>query len=566
MEKLPSITFINRFYSIKLLLIITLLLKSLKNSNSAPVIKSKISSVESGGYIDFSWEDIDSSDTDSKIIFWDTLTFPSSTNHTLEHSWRFLNEQSRYHKSSSPSDGVITLKAPSMNGLFSIYYCAENFDGFFCLYQKQIAVISCLNTLRPKSKIEHIIVFISENHSFDSIYGNYCQAETFSNPSCNYGAQCCEKIPSSLNGVKPKDLTDIQNSRFDPCHSKACEESEMNGGKMDNYIINGVGANPNNFVAAIDDEFSAKLYFQWARENAISDSFFQSSAGASSQNDMYFAAGKFFFLDNTYAPQNKRIPGAQCQGSFNSYSDPTIGDLMNTCKISWTFYGQGLKENATTKDCDDKWWDGTDNPFFYFPSLTDSPTAEDNFRDFTDLINDIKNRTLPSVSYVKALEMYTEHPGNSGGFINGQRLSEQIVRNVKESDLYRENTLVILVPDESGGFYDHITPPPTSTVDGLIYGPRTQFIVVGEIAKKNYVSHVTLEPSSIIRFIEWNWLGDEGQLYTRDRVVNNIGDMLDDIKAGVKVPSINQQGDFRRDRVGKAKNLLESLKFLGEDN
>jgi phospholipase C len=529
--------------------------------HSQPLIKSKVSSVENSAEIEFTWESVNNNDLNPKIIFWNTETFPTSENHTLENSWRYLNEESRYRTSYASSDGKITLTAPSKNGLYSIYYCAENFDGFYCTFQRQIAVISCLNKLdTTSSNVKHVIIFISENHSFDSIYGNYCQAETFSNPTCNYGPLCCEKIPSELNGIKPKELSDIQNSRFDPCHSKACEESEINGGKMDKYIINGVGSNPNNFAAAIDDEFSAKLYFQWARENAISDSFFQSSAGASSQNDMYFAGGKFFFLDNTYAPQNKKIPGAQCRDNFISYTDPTIADLLNTCKVSWTFYGQGLKEKMTSKNCDDMWFDGTDNPFAYFPSLTDSATGQENFRDFRDLLEDIKIGKLPSISYVKALEIYTGHPGNSGGFINEQRLSEIVINKIKESDIYRNNTLVILVPDESGGFYDHIPTPPTSKIDGQIYGPRTQFIIVGDIAKKNYVSHVTIEPASIIRFLQWNWIGEEGQLYTRDRIVNNIGDMLDERKAGVKVPSVNYDGHFTETHIKK------SLKFLEEGN
>ncbi len=171
--------------------------------------------------------------------------------------------------------------------------------------------------------------------------------------------------------------------------------------------------------------------------------------------------------------------------------------------------------------------------------------------------------------------MYTEHPGNSGGFIMGQMFSNKIVEAVRNSEKYRNNTLLILVPDESGGFYDHMTPPAASTVDGMDYGPRTQFIVVGEIAKKNYISHVQIEPSSIIRFIEWNWIGEEGQLYTRDRVVNNIGDMLDPQKAGVEVPSVNKLNEAYVAASASSYGLVESgrdegsaggLKFLDQNS
>lgn len=569
-----------------LLMTFTLLLLTTKKINCDqllfPVIKTSVSSADAGSEITFFWEQVDKSDIDPKIIFWETSSYPSESNHTLyENSgWSFLNPQSKYAKRSAAASGRLKITAPSAKNLYKIYYCAYNFDGFFCAYQRPFAVISCLNNnaetksfKKPSSNVEHLIVFISENHSFDSIYGNYCKAKTFSNPECNFGPECCEAIPAQQNGFKPKVLDDIQNARFDPCHSRECEELEINGGKMDKYLIGGIGSNPNNFAAAVDDEFSAKHYFNWARNNAMSDRFFQSSAGASSQNDMYFAGGKFFFLDNAYGPQRKDlIPGSQCREDFISYYDPTVLDLLNTCNVSWKHYGQGQTEKFKIEDCSEKYFDATDNPFAYFPSLTDGNGLKEKFVEFEQLVKDIQNGDLPSVSYVKTLEMYTEHPGNPGGFVMGQMHSNKIVEAVKNSEKYRNNTLVFLVPDESGGFYDHMTPPPTSAVDGMNYGPRTQFIVVGEIAKKNYISHVQLEPSSIIRFIEWNWIGEEGQLHTRDRVVNNIGDMLDAEKAGVEVPSFNESNEFNKKKDYFASDKVEEkehfvgLKFLDKND
>ena len=45
------------------------------------------------------------------------------------------------------------------------------------------------------------------------------------------------------------------------------------------------------------------------------------------------------------------------------------------------------------------------------------------------------------------------------------------------------------------------------------------------------------EVEAIVRFIEWNWLsGKTGYLNTRDKIVNNIGDLLDSNETGVEVP------------------------------
>jgi len=53
-----------------------------------------------------------------------------------------------------------------------------------------------------------------------------------------------------------------------------------------------------------------------------------------------------------------------------------------------------------------------------------------------------------------------------------------------------------------------------------------------------YISHTQMEPSSIIKFIEWNFLnGQTGMLNGRDQVASNLGDLFDSNRIGVPVPS-----------------------------
>ena len=92
---------------------------------------------------------------------------------------------------------------------------------------------------------------------------------------------------------------------------------------------------------------------------------------------------------------------------------------------------------------------------------------------------------------------------------------------------YAPNTLILLTWDEGGGFFDHVTPPPTSTVDNQPYGTRLPFLAIGPLADVGTISHVTMEHSSIVKFIEYNWLGQTGQLKGRDATVANIGSLLD---------------------------------------
>src|SRR5438270_14059255 len=86
-------------------------------------------------------------------------------------------------------------------------------------------------------RIEHLVVIVQENHSFDSYFGTWCKAPAGSNPSCTSGAGCCEAAPAQdPKGAKPVTLTDGENGNFSPDHSQACEQQELDSGAMDGYV------------------------------------------------------------------------------------------------------------------------------------------------------------------------------------------------------------------------------------------------------------------------------------------------------------------------------------------
>ena len=102
---------------------------------------------------------------------------------------------------------------------------------------------------------------------------------------------------------------------------------------------------------------------------------------------------------------------------------------------------------------------------------------------------------------------------------------------------YANNTLILVTWDEGGGFFDHVAPPATSAVDNQPYGTRIPLIAIGTFANANMVSHVEMEHSSIVKFLEFLYLGQTtGQLGARDAVVNNIGSLLDATKTGITIP------------------------------
>src|SRR5262249_34013973 len=146
-------------------------------------------------------------------------------------------------------------------------------------------------------------------------------------------------------------------------------------------------------------------------------------------------------------------------------------------------------------------YDPADIPFQYYAQFTDNALyMKDADADFAQ---DVASKRLPSFSFVKGLQYKNEHPGYGTTLSAGIGFVQSIVGIITGSD-YASDTLVLVVWDEGGGFFDHVPPPPPNAVDGRPYGTRVPILAIGRFAKKGYVSHVTMEHSSIVKFLEMN--------------------------------------------------------------
>jgi len=429
----------------------------------------------------------------------------------------------------APAADAPAFDAPASDASPDVQMPAASCDGGFC--------------------IEHLVVIVQENHTFDNQFGGYCTAAPGSNPTCNDGPACCEAMPAmDPMGTKPTVLTDAEHGTFDPNHEQACELSEIDNGKMDMFATAGIlCGDPRN--VAIADPTIIKPYWTLAGAGAIADRYFQPIAGQSSSNDMYLARAAYVFTDDLYAPQGAvGVPCIEPKKTTAQYTDETIGDLLTAAHVPWTWFADGYDAMVAANgqcpprpaDCPSPAqaypcaFDPDDVPFDFYPSTRDNPST---LKDVSVLDAALQSGSgLPAVSFVKAIGYRSEHPGNATTASAGVQWVNALVGRI-EASAYGASTLVLVTYDEGGGYYDHVAPPPMSAVDKVPYGTRVPLIAVGPFVRKNYVSHVTMEHSSIVKFIEWNWLGQKtGQLGTRDAVVNNIGSLLDPAKTGVAVP------------------------------
>jgi phospholipase C len=321
----------------------------------------------------------------------------------------------------------------------------------------------------------------------------------------------------------------------------------MDGGKMDRYVAGADCSSPRNF-AYVDPSLVAP-YWAWANHYALADRYFQPLVGETESNDMYLAQARYVFTDNDYEPA---AIGAECdiyQSPTRTFAGPTIADLLTDGGVTWAFYAEGyqaMREARANKRCPPPTtgcpaglpfypcnYDPSDIPFQYYARFRDDLKY---MHDYSQLAADLDGGTLPQVSWVKALGFRTEHPYASDTISDGVAFMTTLVGRVLGSR-YAADTLILFTYDESGGYFDHIAPPPPSTVDQQPYGARVPMLALGTFARAGFVSHVQMEHSSIIKLIEWNWLGGAtGQLGNRDAVVNNLGSLLDPAATGTPVP------------------------------
>jgi phospholipase C len=393
------------------------------------------------------------------------------------------------------------------------------------------------------TKIAHVILVVQENHTFDNYFGTYCTAPTGSNPVCNDGPACCEAAPAmDPSGAAPIVLDDASNAAFDPNHSKDCELSEMNDGKMDRYAAGATCSDPRNVAVAGD---SAKIYRDYAAKYAMADRNFQPLVGQSSANDMYLAVAKQVFDDNEVKPDTI---GADCDlaPTKKVFDGQTIFDVLGDAGKTFRVYAEGFDRvkaagdscPSAQKECPGHLpaypciYAPSDIPFLYYKQFNHD---ENLMHDYAEMAKDISGGTLPNLSFVKLIGYNTEHPGYGTTITAGATMVEALVKQV-EASCYADDTLVLIAWDEGGGYFDHVTPPADSAVDNQPYGTRVPLLAIGRFARKNFVSHVVMEHSSIVKFLELNFTGKTGQLAARDAVVNNIGSLLDANEVGITIP------------------------------
>lgn len=177
----------------------------------------------------------------------------------------------------------------------------------------------------------------------------------------------------------------------------------------------------------------------------------------------------------------------------------SIGDVLTANNIPWKYYGGAFNASGTGAPLDGLYCNIC-NPFEYEASYPNM--VADHMRDITDLFDDLKNGTLPAVSYVKPDGVMDGHPASSkwGLF---EAFARNIIELAQSNPEQWAETAIFVTVDEGGGFYDSGFIQP---VDFFGTGPRIPMIAVSPFSRGGHISHVYNEHSSFVKFVERNWM------------------------------------------------------------
>ena len=367
------------------------------------------------------------------------------------------------------------------------------------------------------SKIEHIVVLMLENRSFDNVFGFLRpygpEFEGLQkNPATSEPAADCNR------GIAPwptKPNTDVTHmpvldpgESFDDITQQIYNASDASGlarmgGFVDNYVSKGGNEQDIMHCFAPGD---LPVLNQLANAFAVSDRWFASAPCQTWPNRFFAHTG------TAYGYENNTIAG------FPFPMHTIFNELDGV--VPWKIYFHDFAQAALLS----RLW-----------------AHFDRFQRFSDFIDDAKAGNLPGYSFIEPMYYPGESPPNDMHPPHDVRLADMLVANVYNAVRQSPNwtsTLLIVTFDEHGGCYDHVPPPPAvqqeSPREGQKfafnrYGVRVPAVLISPYTKAGSIVRPTgdtpFDHTSIIRTVS-NCFGIKGTLSARAALAPDLSGAL----------------------------------------
>lgn len=384
------------------------------------------------------------------------------------------------------------------------------------------------------SPITHLIIVMMQNHSLDNLFGTYPGVN-----GLNASLPSYSQIDARGNTISPTLVKTL--SVGDPTHSRPSYIASWDNGLMDKFAYAegdlSMQYYDNTISGLASDKTSWSIANLWsyAQQYALADNFFASAMNSEPAQEFYMVAATPFTLTTASSlPYYDPCSAVEQQKDGNAghiaapLTATTLGDQLTEAQITWGYY-QSNYANSQSGTCTN--YQPQEDPFQYFTSTQNSSHIQ-NFT-LASFQSDLNNGSIPSVLWIQPDGQQDMHPG-SGNVLDGVEFLSNVVQDVQNSSIW-QNSAIIVLWDESGGWYDHVPPPQLANTEGL--GARVPVLVISPYAKTNYISHQQMDFVSILRFIQWNWNLGELPTPAQSAREQQSGDLCDLLTSACGAPS-----------------------------
>jgi phospholipase C len=371
--------------------------------------------------------------------------------------------------------------------------------------------------------IQHVIVIMQENRSFDSYFGTYPGAK-------GIPKGVCVPDPKHHTCIRPFHLSRDKNAGGP--HGASSAILDVNGGKMDGFVEaaqkgksckEGVEANCSACLRANPEECDVMgyhdareipNYWTYAKNFVLHDNMFSASASSSLPEHLALVSGW-----SAVCPRGDTNP-LDCVSSLNQPPEglerrPTnawtdITYQLFKAKVSWRYYVfEGTEPDCQSDEAvtckpvrQGPKTPGIFNPLPNFTDVKENGQAG-NVQSLNHFYTDVTRQPacgLSNVSWIDPSLVVSEHPQSL--ISRGQTYVTTLINAVMRSPCW-SSTAIFVSWDDWGGFYDHVAPP---VIDENGYGLRVPSIVISPYAKTGVVDHQQLSHDAYLKFIQDDFL------------------------------------------------------------
>ncbi|MGC1422887.1 MAG: alkaline phosphatase family protein [Terracidiphilus sp.] len=407
--------------------------------------------------------------------------------------------------------------------------------------------------------IDHVVIFIQENRSFDHYFGSYRGVRGFADQSAAFNQPYPANTSSPPAGVLlPFHLDTTQTSAactHDITHDWIPQHQSWNNGAMDGFVTSRLPINATDAVLSMGYYTRADLPYYYAVADAFTlcDNYCCSVIGPTDPNRLYTMAASIDPDGKNGGPVLQTLVNNR-SSLFGKLTYTTMPEQLQTRGISWKVY--------STPDASAFGSIETDNVLPYFKNFQD-PTStlyKNAFNPIfpTDFVADALAGNLPQVCWVIGSVVTSDHPPSPALF--GENTLSAIITALTANPVAWAKTLLFVTYDENGGFFDHVapvtappgtageyitaSPVPDPTVEGSINGPiglgfRVPMLVLSPFSRGGFVSSDLFDHTSVLRFLETRFGAEVPNLSAWRRAT--VGDMtsaLNFTKPDTSIPSL----------------------------